>query len=210
MRRTKTDEQLAAAEAGAADDPERQEILRRARRFKASWLELAEALADVRQGGTWKRWGHDSFESYTRSELKLRPPTVDKLLGSFAFLRKRAPEVLTRDGTSRPIPTYQSVDFLRRATEEGAGPEGTLEELFHKVIDGAAPIGAVSRAYRDIVFPLPEGERKERDRAAVRNVSKRLHDLLGDTKAVPKTLANEVRGVLERVLELVGADEEAA
>lgn len=208
MRRTKTDEQLAAAEAGAADDPERQEILRRARRFKTSWLELAEALADVRQGGAWKRWGHDSFESYTRSELKLRPPTVDKLLGSFAFLRKRAPEVLTRDGTSRPIPTYQSVDFLRRATEEGEG--GTVEELFHRVIDDAAPIGAISRAYRDVVFPLSESERKERDRAAVRNVSKRLHELLGDTKAVPKTLANEVRGVLDRVLELLGAGQKAA
>ena len=38
MRRTKTDQQLADAEARASDDPERQELLRRTRAFKASWI----------------------------------------------------------------------------------------------------------------------------------------------------------------------------
>lgn len=210
MRRTKTDQQLADAEARASDDPERQELLRRTRAFKASWIELAEALADVRRDSTWKRWGHDSFESYTRRELKLRAATVDKLLGSFAFLRKRAPEVLERDGTTMPIPTYQSVDFLRRASEEGEAPEETVDEIFHKVIDDAAPLGAVSRAYKDVVFPIPADERKNQDRAAVRNVAKRLHELLGDTKAVPKALASEVRAAIERVLEVVDEAQEAA
>ncbi len=210
MRRTKTDQQLADAEARASDDPERQELLRRTRAFKASWIELAEALADVRRDSTWKRWGHDSFESYTRRELKLRAATVDKLLGSFAFLRKRAPEVLERDGTTMPIPTYQSVDFLRRASEEGEAPEETVDEIFHKVIDEAAPLGAVTRAYKDVVFPIPADERKNQDRAAVRNVAKRLHELLGDTKAVPKALASEVRAALERVLEVVEEAQEAA
>ena len=210
MRRTKTDQQLADAEPRASDDPERQELLRRTRAFKASWIELAEALADVRRDSTWKRWGHDSFESYTRRELKLRAATVDKLLGSFAFLRKRAPEVLERDGTTMPIPTYQSVDFLRRASEEGEAPEETVDEIFHKVIDDAAPLGAVSRAYKDVVFPIPADERKNQDRAAVRNVAKRLHELLGDTKAVPKALASEVRAAIERVLEVVDEAQEAA
>lgn len=210
MRRTKTDEELERAEVEAADDPERQEALRRTRRFKASWIELAEILAEVRRNSSWKRWGHDSFESYTRRELKLRAATVDKLLGSFAFLRKRAPSVLERDGTTMPIPTYQSVDFLRRASEEGQAPEETVEEIFHKVIDEGIPAGTLAREYGETVFPIGDTERKDRDTAAVRNVAKRLSELLAETKAVPRALASEAREVLARVLEATEGEREAA
>lgn len=82
--RTKMDEELERSERAFADDPERQEALRRTRRFKASWIELAEILAEIRKESKWRDWGHDSFESYTRRELKLRAATVDKLLGSSA------------------------------------------------------------------------------------------------------------------------------
>src|SRR5688572_17769689 len=102
MARTKTEAALAAAERQHADDPERAELLARARRFKASWLELAEALSEVRKAGHWKRWGFGSFEEYTKKELHLRQETVDKLTGSFLFLRRSAPEVLDRDGLDAP------------------------------------------------------------------------------------------------------------
>jgi hypothetical protein len=210
MRRTKTDEALERAERAAADDPERQEVLRRTRRFKASWIELAEVLAEVRRNSSWKRWGHDSFESYTRRELKLRAATVDKLLGSFAFLRKRAPSVLDRDGTTMPIPTYQSVDFLRRAYERGEAPEDMVEEIFHKVIDEAVPAGTLAREYGKTVFPISDTERKERDAAAVRNVAKRLRELLGETRAIPRSLAAEACEVLDRVLEAAQPEQQAA
>jgi hypothetical protein len=60
---TKTDAALAAAEAAHADDPERAELLRRARRFKASWIDLAEALTKTRRQSRWKAWGYDTFEA---------------------------------------------------------------------------------------------------------------------------------------------------
>ena len=44
MHRTKVDAALAASEQAHEDDPERAELLRRARRFKASWIDLAESL----------------------------------------------------------------------------------------------------------------------------------------------------------------------
>ena len=81
MPRTKTDVALAAAEEKHADDPERVEVLRRARRFKASWIELAEALSNVRRSGDYKKWGYASFEDYTRTELHIRQETADKLVG---------------------------------------------------------------------------------------------------------------------------------
>ncbi len=208
--RTKMDEELERSERAFADDPERQEALRRTRRFKASWIELAEILADIRKESKWRDWGHDSFETYTRRELKLRAATVDKLLGSFAFLRRRAPKVLERDGMSEPIPTYQAVDFLRRASEEAEAPEETVEQIFHKVIDEGAGAGAMAREYGPVIFPVDADVKKQRDVAAVRNVAKRLRELLGDTNVVAKALASEAREVLDRVLEAVEPEQEAA
>ncbi|HMI86187.1 MAG TPA: hypothetical protein VK550_18965, partial [Polyangiaceae bacterium] len=83
MPKTKVETALAAAEMAHADDPERVDLLRRTRQFKASWIELAEALTESRRRGGFRRWGYDSFEDYTRRELFLRQETVDKLTGSF-------------------------------------------------------------------------------------------------------------------------------
>src|ERR1700677_4223653 len=98
MHRTKTETLLAEAEQAHADDPERAEALRRARTFKASWIELGEVLIRVKRSGHWKTWGYESFEAYAQAELFLRPQTVEKLKGSYAFLQRRAPSVLSRDG----------------------------------------------------------------------------------------------------------------
>ena len=126
MGRTKVDEELEVTELTFADDPERANVVARVRRFKASWIELAEALSDVKRGNRYKTWGYDSFEDYAKKELRLKPDTVDKLLGSFTFLRKRAPEVLERDGVARSIPSYQAIDFLRRERDVvQLGSDGT-------------------------------------------------------------------------------------
>jgi len=210
MQRTKTDSALAEAEQAHADDPERAELLRRARLFKTSWIELAEALTATRRSGRWKEWGFDSLEAYAKSELRLRPETVDKLTGSFSFLQRRAPGVLQRDPLREPMPSYHSVDFLRRAEDSEDAPREAVEEIRRRVLDEAAPITAISRAYKDTVFPIDEDARRARDLAGVRNVARRLRELLGETKVVPRKLAAEVGEVLDRLLEAVEEKEEAA
>jgi hypothetical protein len=206
--RTKTDAAMADAEqAYADDDPERADMLARARRFKSSWIELAEALTRVRREGQWQRWGYDSFETYARTELHLRPETVEKLTGSFAFLKRRAPEVLVRDGVRRSIPSYQAVDFLRRAEETDGAPPSALEGIRKRVLEEAAP---VPRDLREQVFPIDEGTRKQRDVAALKNVATRLRELLSDTRAVPRKTAGEVASALDRLLEAIGAASDAA
>ncbi len=210
MQRTKVDAALEAAADEHADDPERAELLHRARRFKASWLELAEGLTDARRHGHWKRWGFDSFEEYAKTELHLRPETVEKLTGSFQFLKSKAPDVLRRDGLSAPIPSYQSVDFLRRAEAEARTKPDVMEALRKRVIDEGAPAAAVSREFKATVFPIDEATRKERDAAALRNVAKRLKEILGETRAVPRRLAGEVGEALGRLLEALGKADDAA
>lgn len=201
MNRTKTEAALEDAERAHADDPERAELLRRARRFKASWIELAEALTGLKRGGRWKEWGYDSLEAYAKSELHLRPETVDKLTGSYTFLQRRAPSVLSRDALNEPIPSYQSVDFLRRAEASERAPRDTVDEIRRRVLEDAAPARSVEREYRDVVFPIDEAQRKARDAAGLKNVATRLRELLSETKVVPRRLAGEVGGALDRLLE---------
>jgi hypothetical protein len=210
MRPTKTDAELAAAEREHADDPERAELLSRARRFKNSWLELAEALTSTRKSGAWRRWGYDSFEAYTKTELHLRQDTVDKLTGSFLFLQKRAPEVLARDGVIDDIPSYQAVDFLRRAESQQEAPSEAVAEIRKKVIEDGIKLPTIARQFKDTVFPIDEAEKKKRDAAGLKNVATRLRELLGDTRAVPKKVAADVSAALDTLLEILADKDEKA
>jgi len=210
MHRTKVDQELADAEEINSDDPERAELLARARRFKNSWIELAEALTEARKSGSWKRWGYESFEDYSKKELHLRQETVDKLTGSFVFLQKRAPEVLRRDGVTSHIPSYQSVDFLRRAESQEDAPREAVEEIRKRVIEESAPHSNVVRQFADKVFPIDAAEKKRRDAAGLKNVATRLRELLADTRAVPKKLSAEVTSSLTALLDAIAEDEERA
>ena len=211
MAKTKIDAALAEAEREHEGDPERADLLRRTRRFKASWIELAEALTESRRRGDFRRWGYESFEDYTRRELYLRQETVDKLTGSFLFLKKRAPEVLARDGLSRTIPSYQVVDFLRRAETESDAPESTVEQIRKRVLEEGAGLPSVVREFRDSVFPVDPGQKKERELSALLNVAKRLRELLDETEVVPRKLGSEVGKTLDRLLEMLrSAGERAA
>lgn len=209
MSRTPIDEELARSAQDHADDPERAEVIHRARRFKASWLELAEALTSVKRSGSWKRWGWEAFEDYAKKELHLRPETVDKLTGSYAFLQKRAPQVLARDGLRENVPSYHAVDFLRRAEEQEGAPEEVLDSIRKRVLEDEkpAPVASLARQFKETVFPIDASEKKQRDAAALLNVASRLRDLLAETRAVPRRLAGDVSASLETLLEaLRGAD----
>jgi hypothetical protein len=210
MYRTKTEAALAEAQVAHADDPDRAELLGRARRFKASWIELAEALTRAKRGQRWKQWGFDSFEAYAKTELRLRQETVDKLTGSYSFLKRRAPGVLARDALQEPIPSYQAVDFLRRAEASANAPREAVDAIRHRVLDDAAPAATLSRTYRDVVFPVDESKRRERDVAGLRNVAKRLRELLAGTQVVPRKLATEVEGALTKLLDAIADDSDEA
>ncbi|MGA2449328.1 MAG: hypothetical protein ABTD50_11660 [Polyangiaceae bacterium] len=211
MVKTKVDQQLADAERAHQNDPERAELIRRVRRFKASWIELAEELSLVRRRERWRGWGYESFEAYVRSELHLKPETADKLAGAYVYLQRSAPAVLRRDALSEPVPSYLSVDFVRRAEERGTAETATLEAVRRMALDEGASAGALSRAYGDAVFPIEPAARRAREVAGLKNVAGRLRELLSETHAVAPKLAREVSGALDKLLaELTARDGKAA
>ena len=204
---TKLDMALAAAERRFHADPERADLIARTRRFKSSWIELAEALSACQKNQHFTRWGYAGFEEYYRKELHLKTSTVNKLVGSYAFLRKAAPEVLERDGISQQIPTIQSIDFLRRAEEaaqDGQVTADLLAEVRRAVIDDGMSLGKVSKQFKETLFPSDLEQEKQRRRRETLKLAQRLVELLETLHdAVPEGVLQAVEQAIANLLSSV-------
>lgn len=208
---TKVDAALAAAEKRHAKNHERAELIARARRFKASWIELAEALASCQKRQLYTEWGFVSFEEYYRKELHLKTATVNKLVGSYAFLRRAAPEVLERDGLSQPIPSIQSIEFLRRAeeaVESGQAPTDLLSEVRRAVLDDSLTLGKLNKQFKETLFPSDaDVEQKKRRKEARRLVQKLVDmlDLLRDS--LPDSVIAQTEQALRELADMLPPEE---
>ena len=197
--KTKIERELEDAEERHQDDPMRAHMLHVARNFKASWIELAESLTDTRKSGAWKKWGFASFDEYAKKELHLRQETVDKLTGSFSFLKARAPQVLSRDALEESVPTYQAVDYLRKAaarSEQLEKPD-VFNALYTKVVDDGVPLAKAKREFEPVLFPKTRDEQKAKDELALRSLTVRLLDLVRGTKVLTADLRRELEHALD-------------
>ena len=140
--KTRAEAKLEDAIRAHAGDDERVLVLERAKRFKRTWIELAEALVNVREAETYLRWGYGSFDEYVTRELKLKRGTVDKLCASFGFLRANAPRLVRdeADDVVGAVPSWQAVDFVARAEERGAASAEVLDEMKR-----AGPVASLPR-----------------------------------------------------------------
>ncbi|MFO0736751.1 MAG: hypothetical protein U0270_12780 [Labilithrix sp.] len=214
MEPTNVDRALAALEEQHADDPERATMVRLSRRFKTTWIELGEALSRVKKTESWKRWGYESFELYAKTELKLRGDTVEKLTGSFMFLHKRAPEVLTRDPIETSLPSYMAVDYLRRIEEKAESddsiPKAAVAEVRQKILEDGEPMAKVARLYKDTLFPTTDRQKKEAARKDIKKVATKLRDLLAETDAIPSKIVSSVDAALDELLTELNTEAKAA
>lgn len=200
---TKTDRQMEDRMHAVSGDPERADTLAKARSFKRTWLELAEALASVQHKGSWQRWGFSDFDAYCRGELHLRSSTVAKLLGSFRFLETSAPKVLDRVRRDEgPAPSMNAVDYVAKATERGAADEETLQTMRRAAFDEGIEAPLLARRFRDVAFPEEDTDKKERLRQTILATARKLASLLAEDGApVPKRVAANVEEAVGALLE---------
>ncbi len=190
--RTKTDREMEARMEAVSGDPERVDVLAKARSFKRSWIDLAEALARTHDRESWSRWGFADFETYCRRELHITAATAQKLLGSYRFLRKSEPKVIERAARDpeAPIPSPQAVDFVARATERAAADDDTMTEIRRAAFDEGASAPSLSRRYKEVAFPVSDEERRSKVRQQITQAARRLADLLADADApIPHEVA---------------------
>lgn len=212
---TKTDRAMEDAMLAAAGDSERVEVIAKARAFKRTWIELAEALTKVFDRESWKKWGYDNFETYCRKELHIKKGTVHKLLGSFRFLAARAPKVIERsrfepandaEPATPMIPSLQAVDFVARAAERGAADGDTMREMERAVFEEGAEAPLLSRRFKEVAFPVDATEKREKLRGQLGNSARRLASLIAEPDApVPHNVAIAVEEAIGQLLDALDA-----
>ncbi|HET8934262.1 MAG TPA: hypothetical protein VFN67_12520 [Polyangiales bacterium] len=214
-------------------DPARVDIVRRAQRFKRSWVELAEGLSALRKSRRYEKWGYSDLADYCSKELHIKAATIDKLVLSYGALRTHAPEVLRRDGVSREIPSLEAVDYFSRAIgsgdEEGANdsrrrldaPREVLDELRAAVFDEQRSVGELRKRFDPIFRPksasedAADGLRKlkslaERLSSAVQTTDGLSEKRVGRVLAVMEALVRDVDELLEKQPPKAGRDTHAA
>lgn len=160
-------DQRAEALASEGADPVRVELLRRARNFKRSWVEMAEALLELRVTRGYEAWGYKDLYAYCAEELLIKKRTVDKLTGSYDTLQRHAPEVLSNDFDQRRLPSFDAVDYFAKAvdrvSEPGSGPlddpaETVVEDLKQAVFEEQKPVTALRRQFNGVIFTKSNDE----------------------------------------------------
>src|SRR5262245_16886791 len=200
---TKTDRQMEDQMLAVANDPVRADTLAKARAFKRTWLELAEALARVQHTRSWEGWGFTDFDAYCRKELHLRASTVAKLLGSYRFLESSAPKVIerARDRSTAPMPSLEAVQFVEKATARGAADEETLATIRRVAFDEGAEVPMLRKEFKEVAFPAEDIEKTERLRGQIAGAARRLSTLIAEEGApIPRKLAVRVEETIGDLL----------
>ena len=179
---TKTDRKLEDKMLAAAGDPERANVIARARGFKRSWLELAEALTQVLEKGSWEGWGYKSFDAYCKIELQVSPSTAAKLTGSFRFLKTEAPTIIERShhDQNAMIPDVKAVDFVQRAAERGAADASTMAEIREMAFEEGARAPMLARRFKSVAFPVSETDTESRLLGQLSSTAKKLAALIAE------------------------------
>ena len=216
---SKTEELLEAAALAHADDPKRAHVIQRARTFKRSWIELAEALVTVRNERAYQKWGFKDFDHYCSKELHIRKSTAEKLCVSFGFLRANAPRLVDErrqaaegppDREPPPVPTLQAVDFVARAQERGAADDAVMNEMRTAVFDQGMSAPSLTRKYREVAFPVSREEQQARARLQILAAARRLAALATEPETpLPGDLAERVEEIASEVIDTLDEAEES-
>lgn len=201
-------------------DKERLEIVKRAQRFKRSWVELGEGLSALRKSRAYERWGYADLHEYCQKELHLKPATVDKLTLSYGALRTHAPHMLSSDDDgAREVPSLDAVSYFSRTMgvrdyddEDAApakkrldAPKAVLEELRSAVFDEARPVSDLRKRFDPIFHPKREGDAEQEVLKKTKALAERLAEAV---QAAPGLTDKRVARVIAMVEALVRELEE--
>lgn len=162
-------------------DGARLEIVRRARVFKRSWVDMASGLTQIRRKRLWSKWGYEDFISYCSLDLLLTEATVEKLTGSYAVVREHAPKVLERDGIQEPLPAMDAIEYFAKVVRddsENEPEEEALDELKQAVFDDNKSVAVLRRTFNPVFFPKAEGVEQVETLEKIRTTARRLEGLI--------------------------------
>ncbi len=178
-------------------DPLRIEILQRARRFKRSWLDMAEALLQVKASGAFTDWGYADLYAYCEEELLIKRRTVDKLTVSFSTIKQHAPQVLEKQA-DMPVPNYDAVDYFKKVMDKpDAPPPEVVEELKTAVFEQGQPANMLRKHFNPIFFAKSTEDVALDALVKAKNTAEKLEKLLADVDGLSESSVTSVGSALE-------------
>lgn len=181
----------------------RARVLESARRFKASWVELAAHLAKVKEEGLWEEWGYSTFETYCSKELRIKRTTAQKLVASYGFLARREPRALSDQSLRQRAPSFEVIEVLARAEERGQLDDEVYSEvrdsLWERPVDAARMKRELARR-----FPAPEPPPPPVDLELRRFAmqARKLARELGGSPRIPRAISERAVALAEDLEEL--------
>jgi hypothetical protein len=195
-------------------DSTRYQMLAAVRAFRSNWVEVGRLLNEVALGGDYKDWGYADFDLYCSRELGLKKPTVQKLVLSYNYMKRHAPEWLEPGADlAFDVPDYQTVELLERAEKNPHLSDDDREEFHRRAFvsweDGAEPLDETAlrkeiraRAAADPAAIERANARRGQSLAPIKTLSRRLRELLANTSAVPEGLKRRLEETLCEIEEL--------
>jgi len=179
-------------EVASTGDPFREEVLRAARAFKASWTGLAQVLTRVRDEGLWESWGFPTFEAYCGRELRIRKATALKLTRSWTFLDRHERGYRPDSAGARPPPAFEVVEVLAEAEARGALDAEEYRTIRDSIWDPDRPVAAVRRELNErFPRPAPEPAPVEVRLGQLARTARRLAEELRVCRGVPASVRTQ-------------------
>ncbi len=200
------DDRMKAVETGSF----RYDILRCAKNFKSSWLDLGRFLTAVKKDRMFRDWGYLSFEAYCVKEVGIRKATGDKLLRSYFFMEREEPGYLKPehlDNAEAPqVPSFETVDTLRKVKENKEFSISDYQNLKKQVFEEGRDEKQIKDAYRALLKNVreedPEEARAERRRQHIGRMLSYLRTVkreLESSKLLPGPILEDVDKIIERI-----------
>lgn len=192
------------------EDSIRYKILKSAKDFKTSWVDLGQALYSVWRDKSYKEWGYLTFDAYTSKEIGIKKPTAMKLLKSYFFLEKEEPLYLQKNFTesSDPskLPTYESVNLLRLAKNKNALDKDDYAGLKESILEMGKDAREVKKDLTTLMRQReelePEEARRKRKVAVIKRLLSALKTLKTDletSKMLPVSTIKEVANLIHKI-----------
>ncbi len=194
---------------GKGDEAFRMDVVSRARAFKRSWVDMAEALCEVQSRSHYRRWGYETLHGYALEELNIKRGTVEKLTGSYHALERHVPHVLSWDGVAQSMPEMEAVEFFAKAVDPparrsgepppAAPPRSVVEELKQAIFQDQVSPPSLRRRFNPILNPKEESDSRRELLARVRASARRLEEMVTVLDGLSETRVEQVVSVLEEL-----------
>ena len=189
----------------------RHKVLQDARNFKTSWIGLGQSLYTVWKEKHYREWGYTTFEAYTAKEIGIRSTTAMKLLKSYYFLEREEPSYLKKEEAAGPagaasVPSYESVNLLRLASNKKTLDESDYRRLKREVLESGKDAPSVRKSLTSIMRQREEADPEEARRKKRSSVLKRftatlkaLKTEIETTRMLPAAILKEAAGLIAKI-----------